>query len=286
VLTVTLVHDKQFIDTKDPRLENAISYHWAEGAALLNHKLCHGFAHDERDALWACAGMLACLGFASYTARTPAEAWPLKVEEASDLDWLKMCQGKKEIWKLADPTRSDSLFSPLTANFGRTSYVPPSLVRDTMDTEDDTDMRRLARFCNIDTTIRTLTQENNIYYGTLAVLTTLRPLRCDASTIMRFLSFFGCMHPSFGRRLQARDPAAMLLLAFWYAKVSHYKQWWLWPRADGECQSICMFLSWQHANDERVGRLIRDVRHIYDFDRCVSPITAIHNVHRHLVCSI
>jgi len=267
VLTVTLVHDKHLISTKDANLENAISYHWAEGASLLNQRLCHGFAPSERDALWACAGMLACLGFASYSARVPAEAWPLKFEEAGDLDWLKMCQGKKEIWKLADPTRSDSLFSPSTANFGRMSYVPPLLVRHATDTRDDTDMHRLAQFCKIDTpTQHDDTKGADIYYGALAVLTTLRPVRCDASTMMQFLSFFGCMHPSFGRLLQAKDPAAMLLLAFWYAKVSHYKQWWLWRRANGECQSICMFLSWHHANDERVGRLVRDVRHIYDFD--------------------
>lgn len=264
MLTVTLVHDKHLINTRDANLENAISYHWAEGASLLNQKLCHGFAPSERDALWACAGMLACLGFASYTARTPAEAWPLKLEEPSDLDWLKMCLGKKEIWKLADPTRSDSLFSPATANFGRMSYVPPLLVPRATDMEDGTDMDRLARFCDIDTAIGP--QENNFYYGALAVLTMLRPIRCDASSMMQFLSFFGCMHPSFGSLLQAKDPAAMLLLAFWYAKVSHYKQWWLWPRANGECQSICMFLSWHHASDERVGRLVRDVRHIYDFD--------------------
>jgi hypothetical protein len=260
------VHDKHLVKTEDAKLENAISYHWAEGASLLNQKLCHGFAPSERDALWACAGMLACLGFASYTARTPAEAWPLKLEEASDLDWLKMCQGKKEIWKLADPTRSDSLFSPSTANFGRMSYVPPLLVRDATDTEDDTDMHRLARFCNIDIATCSTAPGNNVYYGALGVLTSLRLLRCDASTMMQFLSFFGCMHQSFGSLLKTKDPAAMLLLAFWYAKVSHYKQWWLWPRADGECQSICMFLSWHHANDERVGRLVRDVRHIYDFD--------------------
>lgn len=82
-----------------------MAYHWSQGAALLNRKLSIGIEPEERDALWACAGLLGALALSSISATTPEEAWPLKQTSPSDLDWLKMCEGKREIWKIADPRR-------------------------------------------------------------------------------------------------------------------------------------------------------------------------------------
>lgn len=56
----------------------------------------------------------------------------------------------------------------------------------------------------------------------------------------------------------------MLLLAFWYAKVSKFKQWWLWPRANTELQAICMYLIWHYAHDDKIVRLVKDVKVLFD----------------------
>jgi hypothetical protein len=71
-----------------------IAFHWSRGAALLNSKLSAAIEPPERDALWACAGMLGVLAFSSIQAKTPEEAWPLK-NSSSDLGWLNLCEGKE-----------------------------------------------------------------------------------------------------------------------------------------------------------------------------------------------
>lgn len=222
----------------------------------MNQKLRYGLALDERDALWASSGMLACLAFASFDARTPSEAWPLAPSTPNDFDWMKFCCGKRVIWKLTDPLRKDSVFSPLATDFTK-MHVAPILDL----TAQDTDMARLIEVCDINATS---TPENNLYFGAVSVLAKLRYIECNNKTMSSFLAFFGCMHIDFRLLLEQKDPCAMLILAFWYAKVSYSKQWWLCRRATIECQGICMFLTWHYAHNDRILRLVQNVKIIYD----------------------
>jgi hypothetical protein len=66
---------------------------------LLNDKLSTSIEPSERDALWACAGLLGALSFSSIQAKTPEEAWPLKPSSPSDLEWLKMSEGRRRSGK-------------------------------------------------------------------------------------------------------------------------------------------------------------------------------------------
>jgi hypothetical protein len=56
---------------------------------------------------------------------TPEEAWPLKSPEHSDLEWLKMCEAKKTVWKFADPLGYDSVFHAVTDEL-RAMVIPTS----------------------------------------------------------------------------------------------------------------------------------------------------------------
>jgi hypothetical protein len=254
------MHDRQlYLDTSTDT-ENAIAYHWGEGASLLNNKIRYGFAPSERDALWACAGMLGCLSFANFHGTTPAEAWPLAPASSSDLSWLKMSRGKKVIWKLADPLRKDSLFSELGLDFTSMREVS-SLSLVTASADGETDVARLVRYCNIRPTA---TQDTNAYFGSVSVLAELRDVQCNGVTIMQFFRFLGCMHEDFQGLLENKEPGAMIVLAFWYAKASHLKRWWLWPRANLEFQAICIYLTWYHAYDEALMTLVDDAKLIFD----------------------
>jgi hypothetical protein len=42
--------------------------------------------------------------------------------------------------------------------------------------------------------------------------------------------------------LEAKDHRALLLLAYWFAKVCNTSVWWLDRRATLECQAICLYL--------------------------------------------
>lgn len=237
------------------KLELSMAYHWSRAACLMNHKLRHGLALDERDPLWACSGMLACLAFASFDATTPEETWPLAPPTPNDFDYMKFCCGKKVIWKLTDPLRKDSVFSPVATDFMKMHVAP------TLDFQSqDSAMARLMQLCGIDSSS---TADNNIYYGAVCVLVSLANMECNSKTMSKFLSFFGCMHSNFRLLLEQYDPCAMLILGFWYAKVSHSKQWWLQRRVNVQCQGICIYLTLHYPHDYRVLRLVQDIETVY-----------------------
>jgi hypothetical protein len=54
------------------------------------------------------------------------------------------------------------------------------------------------------------------------------------------------------------------VLAFWYAKVSHLKRWWIWPRANLEFQATCTYLTLCYAHDEKLKTLVDDAKLIFE----------------------
>ena len=234
-------HDRFLNHKPSVELSTAIAFHWARGAALLNHKLSDGIKPSERDALWACAGLLGALGFSSICAKMPEEAWPLTRTSASDLDWLKMSEGKKAIWEIAEPTRADSLFFPMTPWFKQ--FEPYASLS---GLELQNLPPELMRLCESDSTMM---QDNSAYLPSLSFFAHAGNLECNTHNLGKFLSFFGCMHPDFRHLIERKDPRALLLVACWYAKVCRCQQWWLWRRANLECQAICLYLRRYHGDD-------------------------------------
>ena len=229
------MHDKclavNFIDLQS----TAISHHWSLGASLMNQKLSHGFQHSDLDALWASAGLLGALALSSIPAQTPQEAWPLSSDTSVDLDWLKMCQGKRAIWSIANPMREDSIFFPFMTDFlngGFLTAAPP--VAKLRSVWPD-----IMPLCKIG---ETETSENNVYLQSVFFLARTVGVECDPQNQGLFLSFFGSMHPDFKKLLVQKDPPSLLLLAYWYAKMCYCRRWWILPRASLECQAIFLYL--------------------------------------------
>ncbi|MCJ1380841.1 hypothetical protein MMC17_003950 [Xylographa soralifera] len=241
VLTLTLSHDQHLSNESSVELSAAIAFHWARGAALLNQKLSDGIKPTERDALWACAGLLGALGFSSIRAKTPEEAWPLMQSSPSDLDWLKMSEGKKALWEISDPTRADSLFYPMAPWFKQLEPFASS-----SGPEMQNLLPELIHLCEID---GTMLQDNSAYLPSLSFFARTGNIECNTHNLAKFLRFFGRMHPNFRHLIERKDPRALLLLAYWYAKVCQCQQWWLWRRANLECQAICIYLRRYHGDD-------------------------------------
>ena len=260
VLTLTLMHDRHLGVESNVQQSTAIAFHWSQGAALLNNKLSVGVAPSERDALWVCAGLLGALACSSIQASAPEEAWPLEQSSPSDLDWLKMCEGKRAIWKIADPLRADSIFHPIAPDFLRFRITPDSSIL-----ELQTLPLELLQLCNID---GASTQENNPYLASAFILAQLINIECNNNNIAMFLCFFGSIHSDYKRLLGQKDPCAMLLLAYWYAKVCQYKHWWIWRRAFLECQAICIYLRLYYGSDGNIMKLLQYPKTLCDqFER-------------------
>ena len=50
------------------------------------------------------------------------------------------------------------------------------------------------------------------------------------------------MNPAFNVLVREKDPVALLILAYWFAKISDIDFWWLGTRARSECYAICSYL--------------------------------------------
>jgi hypothetical protein len=185
------------------------------------------------------------LALSSIPAKSPEEAWPLSSNASVDLDWLKMCQGKRAIWMIANPLRPDSIFYPFVTDFLQSPFftAPPSLAALQIAWPE------IIPLCKID---NTATIESNPYLPFVLFLARTVNVDCDNTNIGLFLSFFGSMHPDFEQVLGKKDPATLLLLAYWYAKMCHCRQWWIWRRASLECQAICLYLKRYYLNDESI----------------------------------
>jgi hypothetical protein len=117
VLTLTLMHDHYLSVSPNPKQSPAEACHWYRGAGLFNSKLSKLILPLERDAVWGAAALLGVIAFSYIDTTTPEETRPLKPPSSLDLDWLRMSDGKKAIWKTSDPLRPDGIFTQWFLSF-------------------------------------------------------------------------------------------------------------------------------------------------------------------------
>lgn len=165
---------------------------------MFNRRLSKPIQPSERAALWATEALLGTIAFYHIEAKTPEEAWPLKPPSSSDLDWLRMTDGKKEIWRLTQPMRADSIFQALTP-VQVNDLLPTSLTEPKLEALP-------SNFIKLYSLDATSTTNNNPYHA--AAYTLARSLNIDSivSIILNFLSFISQMCPGYNR-LQATTRA-------------------------------------------------------------------------------
>ena len=255
VLALTLKHDHFLSAALDTKLSPTEAFHSYQATALFTSKLLGSVQPSERDALWITAALLGTIAFYDIKAKTPEEAWPLKPPSSLDLEWLRMSEGKKEMWKIAKPLRADCVwqalalehmkFVPTSSTIPRLEALPPEFIQ----------------LYGLDPTSTT---DNNPYHAPASTLAQSLNIDCKYSTIMNFLAFINGMRPDYRRLLERKDPRALLLLAFWYAKVSQYQEWWILPRAALECQAICIYLERYHWYETEIQKLLQFPRTMGD----------------------
>lgn len=249
MFAMVLMHDRYLSDDPWGPPSNAETFHHYHGTAIFNSMLSQPIAHEEKDAMWGAAALLGAITFASVDATTPDESWPLSPPSPSDLDWLRMSDGKKEVWKLADPLREDSIWRASLA-YDYEKDPPPQSHR---KPEIDTLVTYLDRLYRFD---KSSTGDGDPYHTATSIIMRLLPMQCTHSTVLYFLSFLGHMDPAYRALLHQKDPKAMLLLAWWYAKLLDYPAWWLQRRATIECKAICMYLQRNYMQQTDIGRLL------------------------------
>ena len=165
----------------------------------------------------------------------------------ADLFHRRMSDGKKAVWKLADPMREGSII--------REAWTPQQA--EPLRLSPKLDPEYYLSFIDLYGLDDKFSVEANPYGQAAALLMPLLEIECNHSTIAKFLSFIGHTEPEYRQLLSEKDPLALLLLAYWYAKLCQYKQWWVQPRAVLECQAICVFLERYYSDEDRIQTLLR-----------------------------
>lgn len=213
-------------------------YHISQCTSLFRACLAGPVEPDDKDALWATASTLGVLAFSSLDATSATESWPLKATSSSDLEWLRMGEGKMAVWHMADPLRPDSLFSGAASTYAQIHAPLPSVGIDGIPP-------RLAELCKID---ESSTAESSPFLTASHAVSKLYSLSDSHLTTGRVLPFLTQMPTSFKLLLHAKDPVALLLLYLWYCRA-RVAVWWIDLRARVECPAILQYLKLYHPDN-------------------------------------
>ncbi|MCJ1378637.1 hypothetical protein MMC17_001736 [Xylographa soralifera] len=246
VAIVTLLHDRYLTRVPNTKLSAIEAYHYYQSIALFNSKLSGPLQDSERGPLWVAAAILGAVSFCHIEARNPEEAWPLKATSSLDLNWLSLSEGKLEIWRLTRILETQFRLLALEhMNFPATIPARPGL--EALPPE----------FTLLYGFEAWSTAENNPYYAAALSVAQALNLTSDYTVNMSFTLFNMKMRPEYKCLLARKDPRALLLLAYWYARVCQFEHWWIVGRAALECQAICIFLERYHGNEANILRLLQ-----------------------------
>ncbi|PSN67714.1 hypothetical protein BS50DRAFT_620211 [Corynespora cassiicola Philippines] len=248
ILTIAATHSRYLRSASDPaplhRTPDEL-YHWSQAASLFAQTLSHPIDPQSRDAVYATSVNLSGIAFCCIETSDPRRSWPMQPSPPSppdpgtdlDLVWLRMNEGKAQVWALTDPTRPDSIFSSVSqATASKMPKLPTGGVGDGVPPA-------LARLCGLRE--GSSSPDNNAYFRAAHALGYILAFDPSRESSCRYFSFLGFMDEGFRELLRGRDPTALVLLALWYS-MAKKTVWWLSFRAEVELKAIRMYLARSH----------------------------------------
>ena len=249
VLSLTLMHDRYLSGASNTKLSVTEAFHWYQSTALFNEKLAEPIDIAERDALWATAACLGTIAFYYLEAKTPEEAWPLKAPSPMDLNWLSLSEGKTTLWNMTRPSAAKSVFEKLSP-YQNTAPKPPAPIEHGLEALPSGFMK----LCGLDAAS---TSVNNPYYAVASNLAKTLHSDSKLNTILSFLHLVMTIPPEYRELLKCKDPCALLLLAYWFAKTCQFPHWWIVKRAALEGQAICIYLQRWYGDNADIQKLVQ-----------------------------
>ena len=238
-MLVTSLHDRYLSAEQLPGLSLTETSHWDQSISQFKWKMSGPIQPSERDALWVTSAVLATISFHTH-ATSPEEVWPLAPSSSLDLNWLKLSDGKRAVWKITNPLREDCALRMLAiehSSVARIAFAAPGLERLPAD---------LLILCGLDNMSNV---GDNPYFTAVATLAQAWNTDCLQTIFLNFFCFITVLGPGYRELLERKEERALLLLAYWYAKVSQTHCWWAMRRAKLECKAICIYLD-QYARQE------------------------------------
>ncbi|CZR65686.1 related to UPC2-regulatory protein involved in control of sterol uptake [Phialocephala subalpina] len=263
VLTLTLLHDRHFSPTPfDTSLSTIEAHQWGQCISLYNRALSSPILPASRDALWVTAAFLGILAIAHVDARTPEESWPYAPPSPMDLNWLRMSDGKKEIWKDGKAFMQESDFRILALEL-RGNYAPGL----TFGSEEGLKALPPDFLAYFDLLEGSDLVENPYTAPVFSLAQTWKILSMF-NIILNFIFCITNMESRYKLLLAQKDPRALLLLAYWWRMIADTQHWHMFRRAIIECQSICLYLEREYREDHALQSLLTFPKGV----RCFSGI--------------
>ncbi|KAF4343787.1 C6 finger domain protein [Fusarium beomiforme] len=219
-LAVTAVHDRYLGLTRPDRRSLREAYHWSQCTALFNKWLDQPIKEEHKDPIWATAGTLGILAFASINTCCLEKRWPLVPSDTADLQWLQLGAGKMRLWQLVNPLREKSVFTTMADTFVE--------IRQTLPMEGIDGVRaELLQLCMLD---ESSTAYNNPYFTVAHALSELLAVPKGEATLGKAIMASNQMRGEFRDLLEGKDPKALTLLYLWYTRARE-SRWWIDLRA-------------------------------------------------------
>jgi hypothetical protein len=260
-----MMHDRYISTDPNKQPSRREAYHWSHALSAFNQQLSQVPQGEEQTALLTTASVLGLLTFSQIEAETPEDAWPLAPPSPSDLTWLKMSDGKKEVFKLTQKSEAES--SPL---FKKLSYIytdqllPISTALKKSAVEGDFPPEIYSIY---DLNPTSVTDDDNppspLKWAAGRLAQVLSPTTPPTCVVFGFLYMISVMRPDFKYLLEQKEPRALLLMAWWFAKVSRLGLWWLERRSRLEGLSICLYLEKAFPEDVEMMRMLEYPRSIF-----------------------
>ncbi|KAJ5665799.1 uncharacterized protein N7477_008247 [Penicillium maclennaniae] len=270
IATLTLMHDRHLIMADTPiynsKLTPAESYQWYRAASSFNDRLSslqrcragESIPASTQLALLSTAAILWAISFYYTAARSPEEAWPLKSPSSSDLNWLRMNNGKEQIWKVTQSYPPDPMSMALASIQTHEMLPAPNL---NIDALLGNLPPAFIRLFNLDDRDLRLGISEDPYYTIGVQLGQVAYKECPLHvSVLGFISFISGMSPLVRGLLEAKDPRLLLALALWYAKLYHIGIWWMSRRLLLEGQAICTYLERFYPHDFDIQTLLESSR--------------------------
>ena len=254
ILGLTLMHDSSlslpYSASQSATLQRKSLYHWDQ-ATTLYHRILNGpIPPSHRDAIWATGVHLGAASFWYLESDDPYTVWPLKPSEPGDLSWMKIGEGKRHLWRIADPTREDSVFRRVLARNHGPCTTPP-------DWMQNNDISLVPESVKITFGITPLSsKEDNVYHLPVLILSRIRHLQLSHGNVLEFLYFTAFITPEFLELLEQKDPKAVFLLGWWFQMCRNGTLWWMTRRARVEGEAVRIWLS---VVDSRLNDLLEEL---------------------------
>lgn len=258
LLSVTLMHDAHLANPlaagSATKTSRAALEHWNTASGLFNDVLSRPIPPAYRDAIWATGVFLGAASFWSIGSTRVYDVWPLKPEEPDDLAWLRIGEGKKHLWRLAQPLRSDSIFCALVEDNSCLSVPEWANVV----SPDEPGSQLFIRV--METLDLTAPSKNDIsiYYHPVLALSKCPNVKLTQDNALKFLYIMAVITPEFLELLEVKDMKAIFIMGWWYILLKTGDLWWMSRRARIEGQAIRIWLRRQR-DGGKLAELLDDI---------------------------